>query len=234
MKKSRKPTSKPKEFASRPFSPLRGVRSELGTGKPAPVAAPVPEAEEATEEMELFARAMADVRRIKAPRAAGTPPEPPLPTMKNIEEKERNVFLEALEGLQLDVQFVDALPEDVEELRPLAVNRMRQLKRGAIRIDLQLDLHGLTRDEALESLAPFIAGAYKRSQRAVLVITGKGNNSPDEPVLLGAVSGWLRDKGKGMVAEFAPAPQNLGGSGAFVVFLKEKAGIGDRRPETRG
>jgi len=25
-----------------------------------------------------------------------------------------------------------------------------------------------------------------------------------------------------MVAEFAPAPRNLGGSGAFVVFLKEK------------
>ncbi|HSC70120.1 MAG TPA: Smr/MutS family protein, partial [Candidatus Methylomirabilis sp.] len=59
-----------------------------------------------------------------------------------------------------------------------------------------------------------------------LVITGKGLNSPAEPVLQGAVAGWLRDKGKGMVAEFAPAPRQMGGSGAYVVFLKEKAGSG--------
>ena len=99
---------------------------------------------------------------------------------------------------------------------------MRELKRGAIRIGLELDLHGLTREEALTSLEQFIAGAYKRSQKAVLVITGKGNNSPAEPVLHGAVAGWLRDRGKGMVAEFAPAPRQLGGAGAFTVFLKDK------------
>jgi DNA-nicking Smr family endonuclease len=99
---------------------------------------------------------------------------------------------------------------------------MRQLKRGAIRIDYELDLHGLTREEALESLAAFVTGAFNRGQTAVLVITGKGNNSPGEPVLVGAVAGWLRDRGRGMVAEFAPAPRQMGGGGAFVVFLKEK------------
>jgi DNA-nicking Smr family endonuclease len=108
-------------------------------------------------------------------------------------------------------------------LRQAASNRLRELKRGAIRIGLELDLHGLTREEALTSLACFISGAYNRSQKAVLVITGKGNNSPEEPVLHGAVAGWLRDRGKGMVAEFAPAPRQLGGGGAFVVFLKDKA-----------
>jgi len=100
------------------------------------------------------------------------------------------------------------------------------LRRGALRIDLELDLHGLTREEALASLERFVAGAYNRGQKAVLVITGKGNNSPEEPVLQGAVAGWLRDRGKGMVAEFSPAPRQMGGSGAFVVFLKEKV-----RPE---
>jgi DNA-nicking Smr family endonuclease len=99
---------------------------------------------------------------------------------------------------------------------------MRQLKNGSIRLDLELDLHGLTRDEALTSLSRFIAGAYNRGQKAVLVITGKGNNSPAEPVLQGAVASWLREAGKSQVAEFAPAPRTMGGSGAFVVFLKEK------------
>ena len=99
---------------------------------------------------------------------------------------------------------------------------MRRLKSGAIRIDLELDLHGMTRDEALESMKHFITGAFNRGQKAVLVITGKGNNSVGEPVLQAAVMSWLRETGKKMVAEFAPAPQQLGGSGALVVFLKDK------------
>ena len=56
----------------------------------------------------------------------------------------------------------------------------------------------------------------------MLVITGKGINSAEGPVLQGAVADWLREKGRGLVAEFAPAPRDKGGSGAFVVFLKNK------------
>jgi DNA-nicking Smr family endonuclease len=99
---------------------------------------------------------------------------------------------------------------------------MRQLKRGTIRISAELDLHGFLKDEALARLEHFISDAYSLGRQAVLVITGKGINSPDGPVLPGAVSRWLREPGKGMVAEFHPAPRDKGGSGAFVVFLKQK------------
>ena len=97
---------------------------------------------------------------------------------------------------------------------------MRQLKRGTIKITEELDLHGFMKDEALVRLDHFIASAFGRGQKAVLVITGKGINSPEGPVLQGAVAAWLREKGKGLVAEFAPAPRDRGGSGAFVVFLR--------------
>jgi DNA-nicking Smr family endonuclease len=59
-----------------------------------------------------------------------------------------------------------------------------------------------------------------KGQKAVLVITGKGNNSPGEPVLQQAVVSWLRDAGRELALEFAPAPREMGGSGAFVVFLR--------------
>lgn len=101
-------------------------------------------------------------------------------------------------------------------------NRMRQLKRGIIHIQRELDLHGQIKDEALASLERFIGEAYSRSRQAVLVITGKGINSPEGPVLQGAVSHWLSERGKGMVAEFVSAPREMGGSGAFVVFLKSR------------
>ncbi len=224
MKKSKKPSPKPKEFATRPFSALKGVRTEAGAAAPKAAPAPAPKSEVPAADADLFLRSMADVKRLHPEKQAGPGKKPARSLAAQIEERERQVFFQALEGMHLDVRFEDELPGDVEPLRLLPVNRMRQLKRGAIRIDLELDLHGLTREEALDSLARFITGAYNRGQRAVLVITGKGLNSPAEPVLQGAVAGWLREKGKGMVTEFAPAPRQMGGSGAYVVFLKEKTG----------
>ncbi|MCM2357757.1 MAG: Smr/MutS family protein [Geobacteraceae bacterium] len=229
MKKDKKPGSKQKEFASRPFAPLKGVRAEPQV-EPRRAQPPPPEPELPADDAELFLRAVADARRLSpAPAAAEREkPAPPRPPSR-LDEEERHLFIDALKDLQLDISFRDELPGQEEPARPLPVNRLRQLRRGAIRLDLQLDLHGLTRDEALKSLAAFITSAHNRGQKAVLVITGKGNRSPGEPVLQGAVTGWLRERGKGMVAEFAPAPREMGGGGAFVVFLKgkEKDGAGE-------
>jgi len=121
--------------------------------------------------------------------------------------------------LKLEVKFTEQLPDE-DELKPLSGNRLKQLKRGIITVDHQLDLHGLTRDEALAELPLFLRSARLKGQTAALVITGKGNNSPAEPVLQQAVSAWLRDAGRDLVVEFAPAPREMGGSGAFVVFLR--------------
>jgi len=78
----------------------------------------------------------------------------------------------------------------------------------------------LTREEALNALPRFLRNAAAYGEKAVLVITGKGLNSPGEPVLQQAVAGWLQESGKGLVLEFAPAPRDMGGHGAFVVFLR--------------
>jgi DNA-nicking Smr family endonuclease len=193
---------------------------------------PVPRQTEAgNEEMCLFYREMAGVRRLGASPAVGAndreAPTAPAVSLSSLEEEEQQLFLDALRELELNVVFQDGIPATGSQARPLPANRLRQLKSGAIRITCELDLHGMTRDEAVKSLAYFISGTCNRGQKAVLVITGKGNNSPGEPVLISAVADWLREKGKGMVAEFAPAPRRMGGSGAFVVFLKGKGQPGE-------
>jgi len=129
------------------------------------------------------------------------------------------LFLQEIGRLKLEVKFTESLPDE-DELKPLSGNRLRQMKRGIISVDYQLDLHGLTRDEALAELPRFLRTARMKGQTAVLVITGKGNHSTSEPVLQQAVAGWLRDAGRELVLEFAPAPREMGGSGAFVVFLR--------------
>lgn len=220
-KKEQKKKETVKEFATAPFKGLKAFSAETASpsAKEATTTPPVAGIAEENDESGLFMRYVEGVTRLHKPvqksNSSSTKKEEP----RSINEEDSQLFLSSLSGM--DVTFRDEFP-DMKPLRPIATNRMRQVKNGSIRIDLELDLHGLTRDEALTSIAQFMSSAYNRAQKAVLIITGKGNNSPAEPVLHGAVASWLREAGKRMVAEFAPAPRNMGGSGAFVVFLKEK------------
>ncbi|MBU5635154.1 Smr/MutS family protein [Geomonas sp. Red69] len=225
-KDKEKQKTKQKEFSASPFKALKGASLELHG---APVASAPPKKKEekpakAVQELSdelLFFEAVAGVRRL-----SGSPAPAQVKAQQTVkarrDEEDHEVFFKALEALRLDVRFSDQIQDDEPAPRPAAVNRLRQVRRGGIRIDLQLDLHGLTRDEALENLDRFVKAAYNRGQKGVLVITGKGNNSPGEPVVKVAVANWLREHGKGMVAEFVQAPSDMGGSGAFVVFFKEK------------
>jgi DNA-nicking Smr family endonuclease len=220
MKNKEKPKPKPKEFAASPFKGLKGVALELREPAPAPPPPkkPQPSLQDLDDEA-LFLSALGDVRPLHPASAAPVRAKVQAAKVRK-DDDERRIFLQAVEALKMDVRFSDELPE--QDLSKGPVNRLRQLRRGGIRIDLQLDLHGLTRDEAIENLDRFVKGAYNRGQKGVLVITGKGNNSPGEPVLKLAVAGWLKESGKTMVSEFVAAPKEMGGTGAFVVFLKEK------------
>jgi len=232
MAKKKRPDtpSKPRQFHTTPFSSLKGVVAATAPPSaepPAPVAAPVPHEDDDTA---LFLQAMDDVKKLAGPpqaagkgavlphgaaASAGTMAAPPAAQDRAAAE----LFLQEIGRLKLEVKFTETLPDE-DELKPLAGNRLRQLKRGIISVDYQLDLHGLTRDEALAELPRFLRTARAKGQTAVLVITGKGNHSATEPVLQQAVTGWLREAGRELVVEFAPAPREMGGSGAFIVFLR--------------
>jgi DNA-nicking Smr family endonuclease len=227
-KKSPHNPPKPAEFRTTPFSTLKGVAvaaPQQAPVKQQPVAAPT---SATVDDFELFLHAMDDVKQLdsRTPLAKASPhtvkPATGSATVERRLEKERidsEAFTKAIGQLKLDVTFCDQTPED-DEIKPLGANRLRQLKRGIVSVERQLDLHGLTREEALVALARFLKSASVHGEKAVLVITGKGNNSPGEPVLQQAVVAWLRDSGRKLVVEFAPAPREMGGSGAFVIFLR--------------
>lgn len=231
MAKKKQQSNPPKqqEFRANPFSTLKGVAVSLATQSQPEPAQPKPLASTVEEDdTDLFLQAMGSVKQLdgvrpqQKPKKIGRKPKMPSAAgirQELIEESEVAEFSQAIGQLRLDVAFADKFPED-DELKPLGANRLRQLKKGIIRLDRQLDLHGLTREEALSALPRFLHNANTHGEKAVLVITGKGNNSPAEPVLQQAVSAWLRDAGRELVAEFDSAPREMGGSGAFVVFLK--------------
>ena len=214
----------PADFTNNPFSFLKGYSppSLAAVKKVAPR-----RNKDAQHDDELFLEAVKGARKKDSTAKSGMG-KAVMQEKATLSEhaaaiRDSELFLAAMQDL--GTAFKDARQQEQEILEPerrSASSRLRQLKRGTILISRKLDLHGFLRDEALIRLGQFISEAFNSGQQALLVITGKGLNSPEGPVLQGAVAAWLRDRGNRMVAEFYPAPRNLGGGGAFVVFLKKR------------
>ncbi len=94
----------------------------------------------------------------------------------------------------------------------------RRLARGQVRIDEELDLHGMRVDEARRALAGLLAEADRRGHRCVRVITGKGfGSAAGGPVIKAQVDRWLRLRPQ--VLAFCSATPADGGTGALYVLL---------------
>ncbi|NND65058.1 MAG: DNA mismatch repair protein MutS, partial [Gammaproteobacteria bacterium] len=97
---------------------------------------------------------------------------------------------------------------------------LRQLQRGQLSIENEIDLHGMTVKEAAAHLKDFIAHCYQHQQRCVRVIHGKGLSSgPDGPKLKPMTAQYLRRWDE--VLAYCSARPNDGGSGALYVLLRK-------------
>jgi len=92
-------------------------------------------------------------------------------------------------------------------------NRLRNMKAQA-----DIDLHGLTADEALRALDRFLHESSRQGLRKVLIIHGKGNHSKESPVLPNTVLNYLRSSS--LAGETGTADRKDGGSGATWVIIK--------------
>ena len=216
----------PAVFMNAPFKALKELRSSGTFPEKAPEPPADPDAD-IDDEADLFLKAVRGVRPVaqESEASAAFPGEPrPMPAAQQdrVDAVEHELFLQAMGRLGTAVVREDDLADGEGGDAPArsSSGRMRQLRRGTISISEELDLHGFLKDEALRRLNSFITAASARGRAAVLVITGKGTNSAEGPVLPGAVAAWLREQGKGMVAEFHQAPRDRGGSGAYVIFLR--------------
>ncbi len=106
---------------------------------------------------------------------------------------------------------------------PLAPAKPVRSKRVPVtnRPDDEIDLHGMTREEAIHAVQNFILSSHRAGFRQVLIITGRGRRSGGQgPVLKQSVEQWLQRNGKPYLRDFGEAPGEWGGSGALWVFLK--------------
>jgi DNA-nicking Smr family endonuclease len=129
----------------------------------------------------------------------------------------------ALQESLSDEFNADSLLETDDTLsytRPgIGIDVAKKLRKGQWVIQAELDLHGMRRDQARDSLGEFIRRCGRNGVRCVRIIHGKGLGSVNqEPVLKSKVRNWLIQKDEVLAFSQATAPD--GGSGALVVLLK--------------
>jgi DNA-nicking Smr family endonuclease len=167
---------------------------------------------------DLFARAVGPVYRLRDRQLAeiDRPRPPPHPRQRELDEqaamRESMSDVVTLETLLLTD---DGLSFRRAGLGPDVVTRLR---RGHWAMQGQVDLHGLTRDEAREAVARYVREAHRRGMRCIRVVHGKGHGSPGrQSVLKSKVQRWLAQRAE--VIAFAQATGPQGGAGALIVLL---------------
>lgn len=110
--------------------------------------------------------------------------------------------------------------EKLEFMRSgLAPRTWKKLKRGQMRVDAELDLHGMTVAQAQDAFARFLQEAHELDVRCVRIVHGKGFGSQDGvPVIKTQLDRWLRLRSE--VLAFVSAQPMHGGTGALYVLLR--------------
>lgn len=229
------------------YTPFWGLDQQLQamsgekTGGPPPGAPPQPRfdrSEEASRahtggtcreipDEQLFLDTVGDVTPLPAEDRARVPRRPArtfLPQCREREDWEVLMHLADLVagGASFELVHTDEYIDGaVAGLSPAIV---KGLKKGRFSYQAYIDLHGCTREEALELVTRFIRDSHARGLRCVLVVSGKGLNSKNrEPVLKNQLVRWfLCAPLKRFVLAFASARSCDGGSGAFYVLLRRR------------
>jgi len=223
----RGPPKKKSEAFNNPFksalSDLKKKQAEPAKKPQAPPPPPKPSKSKRHQEeddMSLFLSAMDGVEQITE-RGEAPVPNPRLPEMID-ENAEALAELAEMVAGQGDFTVADT-DEYIEGAAPgIDARLLRSLRRGDFSLQGRLDLHGMTQVQAKEAVDRFLTDSRRTNKRCVLIVHGRGLNSPDQvPVLKERMREWLNQKRLGKtVLAFATARPQDGGTGAVYVLLR--------------
>ena len=168
----------------------------------------------------LFVQAMNNVRPINA---RGRDLAPAIQSMQPMYTKALADMDDIFSGkLEFSLEYTDEFVQGhVLGLDPLVLEK---LKAGAYSPEAHVDLHGQNMEQAYATLAQFVRHAYQNGKRHLIVVTGRGKNSPGGvSVLRERVQAWFtRDPFKRVVLGFCSARPEDGGAGAVYLLLRKR------------
>ena len=177
------------------------------------------------KDVDLFARAMADVKPLKG-RSRGPKPSPPV-ILREKPEGPLKPKARSLATLGMTKPSPKPVEPDLEaDAKGFDRDVDRALSRGRLEPEARLDLHGMTLATAERAVARFLEQAVAQDWRVVLIITGKGYRREDGRVIEGRIRaefvGWLNR------AENRARVRAVRGTGAFYVLLRRRSAASKR------
>lgn len=217
MKRANKSPLAPEAFAA-----LKQVRENLRdaaltrAAKPPPKPKPRPKS---VDDAQLFRRAVADVTPLPPGNRADLKLRKPKPRALKHEADEHQALLDSLAD-PWDHEDALATGDELLYYRPgVPLAALRKMRRGGWVVRAELDLHGMTSDEARLATAEFLNRCGRQERRYVRIIHGKGLGSKQKlPVLKNKLRHWLIQRED--VLAFCQARAVDGGAGAVYVMLK--------------
>lgn len=175
----------------------------------------------------FFLEAMSDVTPLpgdkrKIIRTPGPNVRPAHPAPDDEQEAMTHLHDLVKGSIELDITFTDEYMEG--SVKGFSRKLMKKLKQGEFPVQDYIDLHGLTKQEAETRVRDFLLQSHRLGLRCVLIVHGRGLNSPDSfPVLKERLPIWLnRGPVKKIVLAFATSRPYDGGAGAVYVLLRKR------------
>ena len=183
------------------------------------------------EEKALWETVAKRTERLEKPKATLIRDVPRKPDVKNGTAPRKMPAFKVGEAVNHRSDH-DLIPSLGQQMRAAPVQMDQKaygrLKRGKLKPDARIDLHGMTVAQAHPALTGFILKSASAGHRLVLVITGKGKHRDDDSpiptrfgVLRHQVPQWLSMAPLGgLVLQVSEAHIRHGGGGAYYVYLR--------------
>ncbi|GAB7022747.1 Smr/MutS family protein [Salidesulfovibrio brasiliensis] len=218
LSKLRLEPEKPKDYASQLLEKAKKKRQS----EYAEETEIVEEAQE-PDEADLFFNAMQGVDQLSGSGrevAASKPKVKKSALKKDAEKKALDDFLSG--NIEFELEHTEEYMHGY--VRGLDSKIFQQLKAGTLSREAHVDMHGLNSDQAFDTLLFFIRESYLQNKRCLLVVTGRGRNSPGgRSVLKQEIQTWLtREPLRRIVLAFCTALPKDGGGGALYVLLRKQ------------
>jgi len=210
-----------KSFQQLPKIKIKNQNKTQSQSEPSP-----PDTKQPDTDQNLFERHMQDVEPLRETGRGRevhlhTPPRVPRGEAGRVGTSQR-YLQDLIEGrVEFEIEWTkEYLQGNVRGLDPKI---FRKLKSGQLSPEAHLDLHGFTTEQALIQLILFVKDHYLSGRRCLLIIPGRGKNSPHgKGVLREEIQAWLtRDPLKRVVLAFSTAQPQHGGAGALYILLRK-------------
>jgi DNA-nicking Smr family endonuclease len=204
-------------------------------GKPAVESGPPPSAEEEQDQFLAAVQGASPMPKAAHGRQIAQRPVAPAGPRPETPGGARRLALgRALAGgIEFELEYSEEYMQGF--VRDIDPRLFSGLKAGRFSVEAHLDLHGLNSGQALDHLLFFVRESFLLGRRCLLLVTGRGRNSPGGySVLKQEIQGWLtRDPLRRLVLAFCTAQPRDGGGGALYVLLRRrKKGAGKVRFDT--